>query len=61
MEEELATFEHRVGKGEFNPATTKILHFALNPEVRLRAEKNSNDIVSKRSLKLERKKNQRRK
>jgi len=45
-EEELAKYENRLGKGEFNPATTKVLHLAINPETIAKAQKAGNDLVT---------------
>ncbi|CAI5738614.1 unnamed protein product [Hyaloperonospora brassicae] len=48
-EMELAVFEKRLGKGEFNVETTKIVHLAVNPTRELLQSKTtSNDVESLR-------------
>ena len=32
LEAEAGAMQEKLGRGEFNPATTKVLHFAMNPE-----------------------------
>ncbi|GLD93300.1 hypothetical protein PINS_up001892 [Pythium insidiosum] len=41
LEEDCAKMEKRLGRGEFNPATTKVVHLSLNPTSELLGEKNA--------------------
>lgn len=47
VEMELAVFEKRLGKGEFNVETTKIVHLSVNPTREMLENKNKSSEVEK--------------
>ena len=49
MEKELADYERRVGRGEYNRANFKVLHMRINPETIAKANHSANELETLRA------------
>lgn len=46
---EIMALEKRLGQGEYNPSTTKVLHLKVNPELQAKASKTTSDLEKLKS------------